>query len=172
MLLNIFNNSYKFTYKLSNDLQLWRFIPFTTPRNNHTNHLADSSDHLLWCFSPFLGHGLSAAKIWRQMSSNKVKMTVPQTNPKLEGQGFSLFLVLCSKPVWYAWPYQQLCWRRHSCEIKRMVQIIKVRATVYCYCWRSLFLQLQRTKLYTKPILYANPTITPKFILHLRNECS
>jgi hypothetical protein len=52
-----------------------------------------------------------------------------------------------------------------------MVQIIKVRATVHCYCRQSLFLELQRTKLYTKPILYTKPTITPEFILHLRNEC-
>jgi len=49
--------------------------------------------------SPFLGRGLPAAKVSRQLSSYKVKMAAPQTNPKLEGQGYSLFLALFSKPV-------------------------------------------------------------------------
>ena len=115
MLLNIFNNSYKITYDLSGDLQVWRFIPFTTPRSNHMYHLADSSDHFLWCSSPFWGRGLPAAKVSRQPSSYNVKMTAPQTNPILEGQGFSLFLAPCSKPVWQVWPYQQLWCRRHCC---------------------------------------------------------
>jgi len=51
--------------------------------------LADISDHLLWCFGLFLGRGLSAAKVSRQMSSKKMKMTSPQINPKLAP---------CSKP--------------------------------------------------------------------------
>jgi hypothetical protein len=54
-------------------------IPFTTPRSNHLYHLAYGSDHLSWCFSPFLGRGLPTAKVSRQLSSYKVKMTAPQT---------------------------------------------------------------------------------------------
>jgi hypothetical protein len=91
MLLNIFNNSYKITYKLSDDLRLWKFIPFTTPRSNHTYLLADSSDNPLWCFSPFLGRGLPAAEVSRQLNSYKVKMTAPQTNPQTGGPGFFSF---------------------------------------------------------------------------------
>jgi len=135
----------KIPYNLSEDLRLCRSISFITPRSNYTCHLADGSHHLLWCFSPFLGRGLPAAKVSRQPSSYKMKMMAPQTNPKLEGQGFSLFLAPCSKPVWHAWSYP--C-GRHSCESKIMVQIIKVWAAVQCYCRRPLFVQLHRKTLY------------------------
>ena len=90
MLHNIFNNSYKIAYNLSDDqycggsshsltqevntyiswqivhiINLILFIPYILTLYSH---------HLFWHFSQFLGHGLPAANVSRQLSYYKVRI--------------------------------------------------------------------------------------------------
>jgi hypothetical protein len=91
--------------------------------------LLSVSPPLLWCFGPFSGLGLPAAR---------VRMSAPCSTPNLEAHGLALSLCLAprSKPVQHGWPYQQLGCHWHSFQVHWCTQ-----ATSYGYNMPSTRIQ-------------------------------